>query len=755
VVPALRAEGETVVVFQPGTRPLWELARVLERTGFGSSASLPRRFETDSGVLAEVVDRPLVLVIDQFEELFTLAESDTAVRFSELLVGAVRDAAVPLRVVTTLRADYYDRPLGIPALAGVFAESVVSVKPMTPAEIERAVVEPARLAGASVEPGLLTQLVADMGDQPGALPLLQFTLFELFERTSNGLTLTDYQALGGIQGALTGGADELMADLNADGRDLVEQLMMRMIQRGRTFATARPVPLRELLDLGVERLALQQVLEAFGSRRLLTFDRDASGAAIIEMAHEYLITEWDQLSTWIRDHGEDLDTLRVLDTAVEEWTAADSSPDYLLRGERLARFDGWAGETILRLTRTEQAFIDASRDLREREEQAHQEEAAQRETLARRARRRLWAFGGAVALLAGAVTALIVGFIPEPPPDVVVVFAGRGDGSFGDVIAAGIDSAKEGLGVDILELPDDVSQLEKVEDPVSRGASLVVFGGLNSFHPSTLELVQRHPETPFVVIDCVGKISGPSNLSCINVRNQEIGFLAGVAAAAASETGWVGFVGGVDVPVIHEFQAGFEQGVAFVDPDYVVDVVYLTGWDGFRVDFSGFNSPTLGNLAATYLYAAGSDVVFHAAGFSGGGVFRAAARVSAESESKVWAIGVDVDQSKSLDVIGPLAFPETFEIAVPLLQGHILTSIVKRVDLGIYLATEQVLATGGVGDIDLGIANGGVDYVTTGGHINPWVAQLEAAKEAVVRGDVVIGKIPQGERPLLFELLAG
>jgi basic membrane protein A len=335
-----------------------------------------------------------------------------------------------------------------------------------------------------------------------------------------------------------------------------------------------------------------------------------------------------------------------------------------------------------------------------------------------------------------------------------VVFRGRGDGSFGDLIGAGVDAAREGLKVDILELPDDVSQLEKVEEPVSRGASLVVFGGLNSFDPSTLELAEKYPETSFVVVDCAN-ISGPSNLSCINVRNQEIGFLAGVAAAAASETGRVGFVGGVDIPVIHEFQAGFEQGVTFVDPDYVVDVVYLTGWNGFAVDFGGFSSPTLGDLAATYLYAAGSDVVFHAAGGSGGGVFRAAARVSAASESKVWAIGVDVDQSQTLEVVGPLVFPETFQTAVPILQEHILTSIVKGVDLGIYLAVEELLATGRVGDIDMGIANGGVDYVTTGGHIDPWVAQLEAAKEAVIRGDIVIGRIPQGERPLLFELLAG
>lgn len=313
----------------------------------------PAAIETDSKELAAVIHRPLVLIVDQFEELFTLAESDVAIRFSELIATAIRSAETGFRVVATLRADYYDKPLSMPALAGVFTDSVVSVKPMTPIEIERAVVKPATAAGVTVESALLAQLVADMGDEPGALPLLHFTLFELFERTSNGLTLEDYQSRGGINGALTGDADAVLSEFDPEGRDLAKQLMMRMVQKGRALSTSRPVPVRDLLDLGVDRIALQGVLEAFGVRSLIAFDRDASGAAVVEMAHEYLISEWRQLETWIGEHSEDPDRLYALDMAAVEWIEADKSEDYLLRGGRLDQCEVWAGATSLMLTSIE------------------------------------------------------------------------------------------------------------------------------------------------------------------------------------------------------------------------------------------------------------------------------------------------------------------------------------------------------------------------------------------------------------------
>ena len=734
LIPTLRAEGETVVVFQPGSRPLWELAGALDRAGFGSRAGLLRRFESDPSALLAVIDRSVLLIVDQFEELFTLAEPDVAIRFSEVIVTAIRDPETPLRVVATLRADYYDKPMSMPTLAGVFSDSVVSVKPMTPQEIENAVVEPAAAAGVKVEPALLAQLIADMGNEPGALPLLQFTLFELFERTSNGLTLGDYESLGGINGALIGGADAVLEELDAEGKELTEQLMMRMVQKGRALSTSRPVPLRDLLDLGVDRIALQGVLEAFGARRLITFDRDPSGAAVVEMAHEYLISEWPQLESWIANHADDLDRLYALDTAAQEWIEADKSEDYLLRGERLQQFEDWSDSTTLMLTSTETRLIDGSVEMRRREKAARLEQDAKEAELTRSARRRLWYFAGAVALLAATVTALVLTFIPDPPPDVILWSESR-DGGFAAIIGDGLDRAVEEHGLTSREFLDDVTLVSDVEKLIDRGTPLVAIlaTSLGGQEP-VIDMALRHPETQFVWIDCpefvLSQYESLANHVCIISAHDEIGFLAGVAAALTTETRHVGVVVGVDFPLyMRPFHEGFDQGVQYVDPTIEVGSVYLTS----EFDMSGFGSPTLGGWGAQVLINEGADVVFQAAGDSGFGVFNAVARSSESTGRPVWSIGVDEDQA--VQIGEALFLPEEIK---SLWTPHILTSIVKRLDLGVSEAIGQYFTTGSVQLVILDISNGGVNYVTTGGHIDGIVPELNAAKQAVIDGSVVL-----------------
>ena len=752
VLPVLRAEGKTVVVVQPGTGPLWELAGGLDRAGFGSRATLLRRFENDPGALVGTITRPVVLIVDQFEELFTLAAPDDAVRFSELIAAGIRDPASPLRVIATLRADYYDRPLSMPALAGVFSDSVVSVKPMTPLELERAVVEPARAAGVTVEPALLTQLVADMGDEPGALPLLQFTLFELFERMSVGLTLADYRQLGGIHGALTGGADQLMEELDSEGRDLVEQLMMRMIQKGRALNTARPVALRDLLDLGVDRVALQGVLEAFGSRRLLTFDRDASGSAVVEMAHEYLISEWPRLSSWIEVHSDDLDRLHALDGATNEWVSAEGSEDYLLRGERLDRFEFWRQSTTLRLTKTEVDFIGISLDLRKREETVQAEQAAKEIALTRRARRRLWAFGAAVAALAGAVTVLIVTLIPPTPPDVILWYSNDGS-EFDDMMATGLDTAAEEHDLDALKYTvEPGAGIDEVEDSISRGTGLIlleqgVIGGSEQVN----EMIAAHPEAQFVWIDCDSFRASNlgSNESCIISDHLELGFLAGVAAASATETDHIGVVVGVNIDFMFDFQSGFEQGAAHVNPNIEVDSIYLTG----QPDFSGFSSPTLGALGAKVLIDEGADVIFQAAGDSGFGVIGEVSSEAEDSQRGLWSIGVDVDESYKY-----LAWVDSGWLSPETLaewQSHLLTSIIKRIDFGVSTVIDQYVMTGSVSDFVLDVGNGGIDYVTTGDHLtDQTLRDLEAAKQAFQDGSVTVQRQDVDDARLLSEVVS-
>lgn len=749
LIPKLRERGESVVVVQPGPRPLFELAEALGQAGFGTGASLVSRLETDRSAVAQVLDRSVVLIVDQFEELFTLSESDVAVMFSELLANAVRDPRVPLRVVATLRADYYDKPLAIPALADVFSDSVVGVKPMTPVEIERAVVQPAVGCGAVIEPALVAQLVADMGDRPGALPLLQYTLFELYERGPGFLSMDGYRKLGGLQGALGGAADELLARLDLEGRSMVEQLMMRLVRRGQTLVTSRPVALRELLELGIDRVALQSVLEALGSRRLITFDRDGSGAAIVEMAHEYLISEWPQMESWLKAHSDDLDRLHSLDNAVRDWADAGRSADYLLRGDRLAGFEQWGKETSLLLTELEREFVASSARLRAAEEDEIAEREARAAALARSARRRLWAFGSAVAALAAAVTMLIVAITPPPPPDLVVLIDSRGDHAFGDLVGSGIDMAAEEFDLDVFEISGGPAQLPQMDVALETGAPLAIMLRNTANTPAALELIAKYPETHFVLVDCVtdGEDFLP-NVACITARNVELGYLAGVVSALVSETGRVGFIGGVDLTVIHEFQAGFEQGVEHIDADIAVDVLYLSGWNGIDVDDSGFFSSTLGDVAAQQLIADGADVLFPAAGFSAYGAFRAVGRANVD-DTGPWSIGVDVDQRAAYEV-----FTNADEEVLARDASRILTSVLKRLDLAVVWAVEEFLATGTVTSLDLTLSNGAVGYSTTGGHMTRLEQDLADAIDAVVSGRVVLDVGRRSEIVMLSDVVA-
>lgn len=756
VTPALRERGDTVIVFQPGGSPLWELAGALDRAGAGSRASLLRRFENDPGALAEIVTRPLVLVVDQFEELFTLTEVDVAVRFSELLAAAIRDDGAPLRVVATLRADYYDKPLSLPALAGVFSDSVVSVKPMTAQEIERAVVEPAHSVGITVEPALLAQLISDMGDEPGALPLLQFALFELYEKTEDSLTLDHYQRLGGINGALTGGADELLGRLDADGRRLAEQLMMRMIQKGRTLSTSRPVTLRDLVDLGVDHVSLQGVLEAFGARRLITFDRDSSGAAVVEMAHEYLISEWPQMEVWLEEHSRDLDFLFALQAASTEWLAAERSDDYLLRGERLDRYESWRTETSLMLTRTEREFLDASRDLRAREHEARREQEHKEATLVRRARRRLWAFAIAVAALAAVATLLVVALVPDPPVGMVVW--SDTDGAFGELIVSGIDSGGEGHDVTYASYSDNsLAPLADVRSHLEEGSPFFMGSYNISSSVEAQSLPVDFPDTDFVWIDCQEDIetdpndgirSGDEllpNEACIYSRHIEMGYLGGVAAALQTETRHVGIIIGLDAPFMHPFQTGFEQGVASIDPEIEVSAVYLS-WT-----FDGFTSPNLGNLAARALVDEGVDVIYGAAGESGSGMFQAIADLSAESDVALWGIGVDVDQYSDYENWKDPNDPQWTDF-VSQMQSHVLTSVVKRVDLGMADAVDRYYTDGSIAPSYIAIDNGRLAYAFSGGYAEAIRPGLEAGIRAVVDGDVVLEHRDVTDVTLLLDL---
>ena len=184
--------------------------------------------------------------------------------------------------------------------------------PLTADELIEAITAPAERAGLSLEPGLAEAIIRDLGDQPGTLPLLQYTLTELFERrVGNALTLGAYQTSGGVRGALASRADALYSALDKEGRLAARRLFLRLITLGDVTGDGLPAPdtrrrvLRSELETIQTSEVLGRVINTFGRHRLLTFDRDpVTRGPTVEVAHEALIREWSRLRTWLDEDRE-------------------------------------------------------------------------------------------------------------------------------------------------------------------------------------------------------------------------------------------------------------------------------------------------------------------------------------------------------------------------------------------------------------------------------------------------------------------
>jgi WD40 repeat protein/DNA-binding XRE family transcriptional regulator len=407
LIPGLRrgalpgSERWFIIELLPGAHPLEELEAALLRVAVNPPASLLEQLAADERGLIRAVKRvlpedpeiELALIIDQFEELFTLVEDEAArAHILDSLVATMSDPRSRLWVVATLRADFYDRPLGYSGFGELMRERTEVVLPLTVAELRRAIASPAERAGLALEPGLVTAIVKDVGDQPGALPLLQYALTELFERRDGRvLTLAAYQTSGGVLGALARRADELYARLDTDGQEAARQLFLRLITLGEGIEdTRRRVRLSEIRDWRLETdrqppnlqsPAIEKVLDLYGRYRLLTFDRDPiTREPTVEVAHEALIRSWGRLREWLDSSRENLRVQRRLATAAAEWNNGLRDASFLASGARLTQFETLAEAGDVALNAEESLYLQAS--VAERERQAEAERARQERELA-------------------------------------------------------------------------------------------------------------------------------------------------------------------------------------------------------------------------------------------------------------------------------------------------------------------------------------------------------------------------------------
>jgi WD40 repeat protein len=400
-----------------------ELEAALLRAAPDPPASLIDDLERDERGLVRAVGRvlpddqaQLLLVVDQFEELFTLgADERTRTEFLEVLSAAVDDPTGRVWAVLTLRADHFDRPLSYPGFADLVRTRTEPVVPLSPAELERAIAAPAETVGVVPELALVAEMVADVNDQPGALPLLQFALTETFERRRDGaLTLEAYRDVGGVTGAIARRAERLYGRLNEPGKEAARQLFLRLVSVGEGAEdTRRLVPRAELASLEVDPEAMDAVIEAFGRHRLLSFDRDPdTRGPTVEVAHEALLREWTRLRGWIDASREDVITHRRLAGQAEEWQRSERDPSFLLRGGRLLQIEAWTETTGLALATAERGYVAESVRARQVEQAAEEQRVARERVLERRSVRRLRAVVAvltAAALVAAGLTVIALG----------------------------------------------------------------------------------------------------------------------------------------------------------------------------------------------------------------------------------------------------------------------------------------------------------------------------------------------------------
>ena len=347
----------------------------------GTSPSLRIRDQAD-----------VLVVVDQFEELFTLCQ-DAGRR------QAFIDALLAVRgpVVIGVRADMYGRLADHPDLARAVAANQLLLGAMSDVELERAVIEPARLVGLRLEPGLAELAVRDVAGQPGALPLLSHALRATWERRDGRtLTVAGYRETGGVASAIARTADGLLASLSLEQRQMMRGMFLRLTEIGDGGVSRRRVELDELVPEGVPPEVVQALLERAVDARLVTI-----GEGTAEVAHEVLIRAWPTLRSWLDEDREAIRLHRQLGAAARLWDTGGRDPSDLYRGARLGAAADWAEHHREALNAAECSFVDASL------EEAGRERRAQL-----RANHRLrWLLAGAVALLLVAVLAGVVALI--------------------------------------------------------------------------------------------------------------------------------------------------------------------------------------------------------------------------------------------------------------------------------------------------------------------------------------------------------
>lgn len=414
LIPALNAgalpgsDKWRIALFTPGRDPMAELHFQVSKTLPSGVPSVSLDDIHARPTMARHLGRvngseqPLVLCIDQFEELFTLVSATQRSKFIAALSAMTDPADSKVRIVIAVRADFYGACAHMPWLAERITDNQVLVGPMIESELRRAITEPARRSGFHLERSLVDAIIKEAGNEAGSLPLIAHALVETWlRRQGNTLTFDGFEAAGGVVGAISQTADATYEHhLNSIEKEVTKRLFLRLVTPGEGTPDTRRVLARPEIEHDSMPDVMHRVVERLTEERLLTVDD-----ATVQLAHEALLRSWPRLRGWIEESRDELRTRQRISHAAAEWDQSNRDRDMLYRGTPLLSALEWAGKHPDELAVLEWAFLDASAEAKAESEAI----AVAQERKARRVRRVAIAFLSVFAV--GATLASVVAFV--------------------------------------------------------------------------------------------------------------------------------------------------------------------------------------------------------------------------------------------------------------------------------------------------------------------------------------------------------
>lgn len=406
----------TVGPIVPGSAPLTSLARAFqtpEETADDWFMHTTTRLAKNPQYLTELADarqQTVVLVIDQFEELFTLCHDlEERQAFIDNIINLAQGRTYPHRVIVTMRTDYESYLNKYPLLQRLFEQGMVRVTAMAAGELREAIEGPAEAIGLKFDEGLVDQLVREILGEPAALPLLQFALLKLWQnREHNRITWNSYRKVGSVMQALANTADEVYDALIPEEKETAKRIFLRVVRPSAGLEVTRNrVPRKALYRSGEAKDRVDRVLQKLVDANLIHLTKGTSDDDDqIEVAHEALVRNWPRLVDWLNDERGRLRQRYRLANLAAEWDQRGRDPEMLIRGEVLRE-----ARLYDDLNEVEAAFVTASvaaeEALARKEEEQRQRELEQARQLAaekEKARRRL-------AYLAAALVMAVIGLV--------------------------------------------------------------------------------------------------------------------------------------------------------------------------------------------------------------------------------------------------------------------------------------------------------------------------------------------------------